>query len=163
MGGSADEKHKDRPAIAAARQKIARYCAYQERSHREVEQKLYEYGLYTDQVQEVMAWLITENFLNEERYALTFAGGKFRVKKWGRLKIKQHLARNNVAEYSINKALAAINEDDYRHTLRQLIEQKKTSVTAPNIYELRHKIARHVISKGYEPELVWEEIKTIVT
>ncbi len=163
MAKSAGETNKGQATIASVKLKIARYCAYQERAHTEVEQKLYSYGLYSGQVQEVMAWLITENYLNEERYAIAFAGGKFRVKKWGRNKIKQHLGLKKVSEYSINKALAAIDEEEYRQTLTDLIKQKVAQVSAPNSYALRHKVARYVINKGYEPEQVWPLVKTIIT
>lgn len=142
-----------------ARQKIARFCAYQERAHAEVEEKLYSYGLKKDEVEELLAWLISENFVNEERYAIAFAGGKFRVKRWGRLKIKQHLKHKKVSDYSINKALAEIEEGAYLASIDHLIETIARNVKADNIYELRHKISRSMMAKGYEPELVWERIK----
>lgn len=148
--------------FASAKVKIAKYCAYQERAHSEVELKLFSYGLYSDQVQELMAWLITENYLNEERYAIAYAGGKFRIKKWGRIKIEQNLRQKRVSEYSIKKALSNIEEAAYLRTLEELIKAKKKFTTADNIYELRNKIARSVISKGYEPDKVWEVMKTIL-
>ena len=148
--------------FASAKIKIARYCSYQERAHYEVEQKLYTYGLYTDQVQELLSWLITENYLNEERFAIAYAGGKFRLKKWGRIKIEQNLKQKRVSEYSINKALTNIDTEAYLSTLEELIRAKWKVAKANNIYELRNKIARSVISKGFEPEKVWELTKTII-
>ena len=145
-----------------ARQKIARFCAYQERAHSEVEGKLYSYGLNKSSVEELLAWLITENFVNEERYAIAFTGGKFRVKRWGKLKIRQHLGQKSVSEYSINKALAQIEDSDYLETVDYLIEKSLKVTKAPNEYELRHKISRSLITKGFEPELVWERLKTLI-
>jgi regulatory protein len=148
--------------FSSAKIKIVKYCAYQERAHYEVEQKLYSYGLYTDKVQELLAWLITENYLNEERFAIAYAGGKFRIKKWGRIKIKQNLALKKVSGYSIEKALSQIEDDTYLRTLKNLIRAKEKTTKADNTYELRNKIARSVISKGFEPEKVWELVKTII-
>ena len=148
--------------LAEARQKIASYCAYQERAHSEVEEKLYSYGLHRDEVEELLAWLISENFVNEERFAITFAGGKFRVKRWGKLKIKMYLQQRKVSEYSINKALAAIDETTYTESVDYLIERATHNLKAKNIYEFRDKISRSVIAKGYEPELVWDRIKRLV-
>jgi regulatory protein len=145
-----------------ARQKIARFCAYQERAHAEVEEKLYSYGLHRDEVEELLAWLITENFVNEERFAMAFAGGKFRVKRWGKLKIKQYLQQKKVSDYSINKAIDAIEDREYTNSLDYLIEKAAKSAKAVNIFEHRHKISRSMISKGYEPELVWERMKILI-
>lgn len=159
-----NEKNKKTPVIdfASVKIKIARYCAYQERSHLEVEQKLYSYGVTSAQVQEVLAWLITENYVNEERYATAFAGGKFRVKKWGKIKIANRLKQNKVSQYSIDKSLAHIENRDYLNTMEKLIRQKWETASADNVYELRNKVARYVINKGFEPEHVWELTKTII-
>lgn len=148
--------------FADAKIKIAKYCAYQERAHYEVEQKLYTYGLYSEQVQELMAWLITENYLNEERFAIAYAGGKFRVKKWGKIKIKQNLVFKKVSDYSIEKALLQISDADYEVVIEDLIRAKWKIAKAKNIYELRNKIAKSVIIKGFEPEKVWELTRTII-
>jgi regulatory protein len=150
-------------AFEDARQKIASYCAYQERAHIEVEVKLYSYGLSRDEVEELLAWLITENFVNEERYATSYAGGKFRVKRWGRLKIMRYLEQKKISEYSINKALDQIDYDDYCNTLDQLIIAASPKVKKENIFEYRHKLSRSLINKGYEPDLVWERLKLLVS
>lgn len=160
-----DEKeNRKNPAfdIAIVKGKIAKYCAYQERSHLEVEQKLYSFGITPAQVQEILAWLITENYVNEERYAIAFAGGKFRIKKWGKLKIANRLEQKKISQYSIEKSLSTIENKDYLDTMEQLIRQKWQNSTADNVYELRNKVARYVISKGFEPDQVWELTKTII-
>jgi regulatory protein len=146
----------------SARAKIAKYCAYQERSHYEVEQKLFSYGLFSSQVDDIIAWLITNNYLNEERFAIAFAGGKFRIKKWGKVKIRKYLAQKKVSEYSINKALMLLDKKEYYKVMEELIQQKWRNVNAENIYELRNKVARYVIAKGFEAEEVWPRIKTII-
>ena len=164
MDGQFDKKSKRTAIIdfAGAKSKIAKYCAYQERAHAEVEQKLYSYGITPDQVQDILAWLITENYVNEGRYATAFAGGKFRMKKWGKIKITNHLKQKKVSQYCINQALSLINEDDYVSTVEQLILQKRDSISADNMFELRNKVARYVIGKGFEPEKVWQLTKTII-
>jgi len=148
--------------INEARLKIARYCSYQERAHSEVEQKLYTYNLHFNQVQEVLAWLITENYLNEERFAIAFAGGRFRLKQWGKIKIRQHLLRKKVSEYSINTALNLLDEEDYQQTLISLINRKSETTVAKSKLELRNKVGRSLITKGFEPEIVWQQIRTII-
>ena len=107
-----------------ALQKAKQYCAYQERCHSEVKEKLYSFGLHKKEVDELLSNLIGENYLNEERFAIQFAGGKFRIKQWGRVKIKYALKQKQVSEYCIKKALASIPENDYRKALRKVFEQK---------------------------------------
>ena len=165
MDGLFDKENKKSRTIdfAGAKIKIAKYCAYQERSHHEVVQKLYSFGLTASQVEELLAWLITENYVNEERYAIAFAGGRFRIKKWGKLKISRHLEQKKVSQYSIEKALSLIDEEDYLVTTEQLIRQKLKNTSAETVYILRSKVARFVINKGFEPEQVWDLTKAIIT
>ena len=141
-----------------AKEKIQRYCAYQERSHQEARNKLYEFGLYRDEVDEILSGLITENFLNEERFARAFAGGKFRMKKWGRIKITHALEARGVSANCIRIALKEIDDSDYQATLRKLVEEKIPSVAQDNIYVLRDRLSKYLIQKGFEPDLVWKEI-----
>lgn len=136
--------------------KIYRYCAYQERSHREVKNKLFEYGLRSSEVDEILAHLITEGFLNEERYAKAFAGGKFRMMKWGRVKIQRALEMEGLTPKCISRGLAEIDSKDYSKTLVSLIKKKSTQTTDPNPFKKKNKIAQFAIGKGYEPGLVWE-------
>src|SRR5688500_741234 len=97
--------------------KARNYCAYQERCQQEVRDKLYEWGLWPEAVENIIVELITDNFLNEERFATTFAGGKFRIKKWGRVKIKLELKKRKISEYCIKQAMKEIDEKDYLKTL----------------------------------------------
>ena len=154
---------KPTDSLSEAKQKIASYCAYQERCQQEVRTKLYSYGLYRDQVDELMAWLITENFLNEERFAQTYAGGKFRVKKWGRFKITQALKQKDISDYCIKKGMQEIDEEDYLITIKQLVDKKikELAPKTPNPFQLKNKISKYIISKGFEPDLVWSVLKEI--
>jgi regulatory protein len=146
-----------------AREKIKRYCAYQERAHQEVRIKLYEYGLYKSDVEEILVDLITEGFLNEERFAKAFAGGKFRMKKWGRLKITHALESKGLTPNCIRAGLTEIDQEDYEQTLKDLLIKKTNEVDADNIYTKRDKLSKAAILKGYEPELVWKILKTILS
>ncbi|MCW5912420.1 MAG: RecX family transcriptional regulator [Cyclobacteriaceae bacterium] len=153
-------RKKYTPAEALA--KIQRYCAYQERSHKEVKAKLFEYGLPVNQADELLSQLITDGFLNEQRFAKAYAGGKFRMKKWGRLKIKNELEFLGLTKNCINLGLKEIDARDYTKTLKQLLVKKAGSVTEENPYRKRDKIARFAIAKGYEPDLVWEQLRDIL-
>jgi len=152
---------KKRLSVSVARQKIYRYCAYQERAHSEVRDKLYEYGLYKDEVDEMLSHLITENFLNEERFARAFAGGKFRLMKWGKIKITQALEARGLTPNCIKLGLKEIEEDRYVQTLTELVEKKSQQTVETDLFVRRDKVARFAIQKGFEPELVWRVIKSI--
>jgi regulatory protein len=145
-----------------AKGKIQRYCAYQERSHQEVRNKLFEYGLGRSDVDEIMVYLITEGFLNEERYAKAFTGGKFRMKKWGRLKIIHALEAQGLTTNCIKSGLQEIDADDYEKTLTQFLEKKRSENEEDNIYRKRDRLSKAAILKGYEPELVWKILRTIL-
>lgn len=145
-----------------AKQKIERYCAYQERSHQEVRNKLYAFGLYRADVEEILSTLITDGFLNEERFSRAFTGGKFRMKKWGRIKIIHALEGKGVSANCIRMGLKEIDEGDYLATLRALLKEKMRSLDAANIYALRGRLSKFAILKGYEPDVVWREIHSLV-
>ncbi len=143
-----------------ALQKIRQYCAYQERNHREVKEKLYSFGLYRDEVEQLLAQLIEENYLNEERYAIAFAGGKFRMKGWGRIKIRHQLKQQQVSDYCIRKALAAIDEDTYLGQLQKLLDDKNEALrNEKNSFVRRKKVQAYLMQKGYEPDLIYELLK----
>ena len=138
-------------------QKIKHYCAYQERSHAEARDKLYGFGLYKNEVETLLSQLIEENYLNEERYAIAFAGGHFRMKQWGKVKIKYELQQKRVSAYCIKKALAAIEEDDYQKTLQKLATIKLATLKGEkNIFVKKTKLRNYLMQKGYEINLVTE-------
>ena len=145
-----------------AKQKIYRYCAYQERSHKEVRDKLYEYGLYRDEVDELLSALITEGFLNEECFAKAFAGGKFRMQRWGRIKIVNELEARGLTGNCIRIGMKEIEDADYLQTLREILERKLNQLDEENAFVKRDKLARYAIQKGFEPDLVWPEVKSLV-
>lgn len=145
-----------------ALQKAKQYCAYQERCHSEVKEKLYSFGMNKKEVDELLSELISENYLNEERFATLYAGGKFRIKQWGRVKIKYSLKQKQVSPYCINKALAAIDEDDYDRTMAKLFEQKlKTLKSEKNIFIKKRKIQDHLMQKGFETDLIRKLIASV--
>ena len=137
-----------------ALQKLKHYCTYQERSHYEVKQKLYELGVRTNDHDEIIASLIDEDYLNEERFAIQFAGGKFRMKQWGKKKILYALREKKVSDYSIKKALAEINEDDYLVVLKKLAEEKYNLLKDEQHMDRKKKTTDYLIQKGYEYENV---------
>ena len=137
-----------------ALQKLRHYCSYQERSHYEVIQKLWELSIKKSEHDEIIAALIEEDYLNEERFAVQYAGGKFRMKDWGRKKILYGLREKKVSDYSIKKALAAINEEDYLNTLNKLAAEKYVSLKGEQHLERKKKTIDYLMQKGYEYKLV---------
>jgi len=141
-----------------ARDKISAYCAYRDRSQVEVREKLESYGLIPEAVDQIITELIQDKFLDEERFARSFVRGKFNIKKWGRLKISQALYPHQLSDYVKRKAFSEINEEQYLLTLAEVVSKKKKSARAPSLFQKRGKLAQYAISRGFEPELVWEEI-----
>ena len=143
--------------------KIKQFCAYQERCHSEIKEKLYGFGLTTIEAEEIISKLIEENFLNEERFAIQFAGGKFRIKQWGRIKIKYELKKKNVSEYCIKKALFALNDTDYIATLSKLADTKfRLLKNEKNQFAKKKKLQTHLRLKGYEGDLIQEVLIKLI-
>ena len=134
-------------------------CAYQERCQQEMRDKLYEWGLHSDAVENIIVNLITDNFLNEERFAKTYAGGKFRIKKWGRIKIKIELKKRRISEYCIKKAMEEISDKDYTQTLKQVIAKKSSEIKGGKLQVRNYKIAKYAASRGFEQDLIWDILK----
>jgi len=145
-----------RPTLNDALERAKKYCAYQERSHSEVRTKLLGMHVYGDDLEDIMATLIDEGFLNEERYARSYASGKFRLNKWGRVKIRLHLKQKGVSEYCIDKGLEEIREEEYIRCIDDLIARK---VNAPIDYAGKQKVYSHLMQKGYEIELIKERVE----
>jgi regulatory protein len=141
--------------------KAQAYCAYQERCQQEVRKKLYEWGLFGDEAEEVIAVLINENFLNEERFAIAYVSGKFRIKKWGRIKIKQELKQRKISDYCIKKALAQIEPSDYELTLQHLALKKKKDIKDKMPHIRKAKLLRYLLSKGYEQDIIMDIIERL--
>ncbi len=146
-----------------ALQKLRHYCAYQERCHYEVKEKLYSFGLRKQQVEESISQLIEEDYLNEERFAVQFAGGRFRMKQWGRIKIQYELKQKQVSAYCIKKALQQFDEADYQKTLEKLTRDKWDSVKGAGVNQFvkMSKTTDYLLQKGYESDLIRREIEKL--
>ena len=140
-------------------QKLKQFCAYQERSHAEVKDKLYKLGVWKNKHDEILAKLIEENYLNEERFAIAFAGGKFRIKQWGRIKITYELKQKKVSDYCIKKALKQIDESDYLKMIDKLISSKIKSTKNLPLIQQKKKLVDYLVGKGFEWELVSSKIE----
>jgi regulatory protein len=133
--------------------KLQHYCAYQERCHQEVKEKCLSFQVYGEQADAYIAQLISDNYLNEQRFAAAYAGGKFRVSQWGRIKIKMALQQKQVSSYCIEKGLASIDTQDYEDTLRSLAS-KKWGQTSGQSYQRKFKCMQYLRQKGFEPALI---------
>lgn len=139
--------------------KMKLWCDRQERCHSELRTKLYSESLYGSQVEMLIAELISQNYINETRFAQAYVSGKFRIKRWGRVKIRQNLKLKQVSLYCIKEGLKEIDEQEYAKTIIRLIEKKKHDYRKEkNPYLLKNKIAKYVMSKGFEGDLVWNRV-----
>lgn len=136
----------------------ANFCAYQERTHKEVRQRLYELEVIGDEAEAIIAWLIENNYLNEERFARIFAGGKFRQKKWGRIKIRQELKMRGVSDYCLKAGMSEIDGDDYMITLQEIIEKKSRDIKDSNKLIIKQKLVKFALSRGFESDLVFDVV-----
>ena len=140
--------------------KIKQYCSYQERCHSEVRDKLYAYGLHREDVDSLISQLIEGNYLNEQRFASRFAGGRFRLKQWGRVKIKYALKAKKVSDYCIRKALEGIDDGEYLETLNKILVKKWESLKKEkNSFVRKKKLRDYMVQRGFEMELINEELK----
>ncbi len=143
-----------------ALRKLQHYCAYQDRCHSEVRTKLINLGVYGDTLEEIITELIVENFLNEERFARSYARGKFNLKKWGRLRIVKELKFRSVSAYCIKKALTEIEEEDYLATLEKILTKKIAQYLQKNdAFTARRKAANYAGQRGYEMNLIWDILR----
>lgn len=141
---------------SAAKAKAEHYCAFQERSQQEVRDKLYGWGLHRDEVENILVDLIMEDFLNEERFALAYATGRHRMKKWGKYKIKQGLKQKSVSDPIIRTALDSLDVDEYRANLAELLAKKARSLVENDPYRRKHRLVNYALSKGYERDLIFD-------
>ena len=137
--------------------KALKYCTYQERCHNEVRTKLLSLKIYGNELENIISRLIEHDFLNEERFAKTYAGSKFRQMQWGRTKIIYQLKFRKISDYCIREAMKEISDEDYLKSLRQQLEKRMKLVSKDK--NPIQKTAQYLISRGFEPELVWKELK----
>ena len=145
-----------------AKLKAADFCAYQERSQQQVRDKLYDYGLHQDEVEEILSELISEGFINEERFAKAFIGGKFRMKKWGRQKIIQSIRPHRISEYCLKKGMEEIDPDEYWKVLLEHTKKKYKQLKGQSTYIVKGKLTQHLYTKGFESDLIKEAVDLIV-
>jgi regulatory protein len=146
-----------------ALQKLKHYCAYQERCHNEVREKLYDLGVWKKDQDEIISTLIEENYLNEERFAIAFAGGKFRMKQWGRVRIKYELRQKQVSDYSIKKGLKEIGEEEYKKTLEKLTKEKYRLLKGEQYLVRKKKTIDFLLQKGFELPLITQSLDNLKT
>ena len=137
-----------------AKIKAESYCAYQERSQFEIRNKLYEWGLHQRDVEEIISELIELNFLNEERFALAYSLGTFRIKGWGKIKIRQGLKLKRIPDKLIIKSLKSIEYDDYLMMLKKILQKKSNTISEKDPFKKRYLLTRFASSKGYESDLI---------
>ena len=148
-------------SLENARLKIEKYCAYQDRCHFEVKQKLRSFGLLNDTIDLMMVDLMRERFLDEERFARSFASGKFKIKKWGKIKIMLKLKEKRVSAKCIELGLQEIDESEYLKTLNELIVKKWEASAELKEFDRKGKVAHYCQSRGFESELIWSMIEII--
>ena len=147
--------------ILEAKQKLEYYCAYQERCHNEVIEKLKNLKMTAQEIDEVVVYLIEQNFLNEERFACSFARGKHRIKSWGKIRIVNELKFRKISQYNINTALKEITPDDYVATFHKLAENHWETMRENNMIKKRKKFCDFLLRKGFESNLVYEKMKEL--
>ena len=146
-----------------AQKVLEKYCAYQERCHKDVIDKLKKMRMIPEVIDTIIVYLIENNYLNEERFAKTFARGKFCIKKWGKNRIVRELKLRKISKCSIDSALKEIDPDDYLHTLDELVQKRIAQVAERNIYKKKRKVADYLLYRGWEPNLVYEKINKLIT
>jgi regulatory protein len=145
------------------KKKLEYYCAYQDRCHQEVEKKLSEFRLIPEARELILIHLIQDDFLNEHRFAQSFARGKFRIKKWGRNRITQELKLRNISAYNIKSAMKEIEAEEYFNTLQTLARTKYESIKETNPYIKKQKLYQYLYRRGFESDLIQEVMKSITS
>ena len=152
---------KNPSSIKEAIQKIEHFCAYQERCHQEVTSKLWSMKMIPDEIDEIIVHLISGNFLNETRFACSFARGKHRIKHWGTIRIVNELKQRNISSYNINLALKEITLDEYDTTFNNLADRHWENMTERNSLKKRKKFCDYLLRKGFESNLVYGKVKEL--
>lgn len=154
---------KDRKSytVDEATKKLEYYCAYQDRCHKEVSSKLREMRMIPDAIDHIIIHLIQHNFLNEERFAKSFARGKFRVKKWGKRRIIQELKLRDISKYNINTALKEITEEDYFQVFHELAEKRWKQLEGEKSQVRKKKFVDYLLYRGWETNMVYEKLNSL--
>lgn len=147
--------------LEQALSRLQRYCTYQDRCHIEVERKLTEMRMIPQAKEQIIMSLIEDDYLNEERFALAFVKGKFRIKKWGRIRLKAELKKRKISKYLIKSALEQISEKDYLFTFEELANRRANSIKADSILLKKKKLADYLIYRGWESSLVNNKVNQL--
>ena len=147
--------------LEQALSRLQRYCTYQDRCHIEVERKLTEMRMIPQAKEQIIMSLIEDDYLNEERFALAFVKGKFRIKKWGKIRLKAELKKRQISKYLIKSALEQISEKDYLFTFEELANRKANSIKADSILLKKKKLADYLIYRGWESSLVNNKVNQL--
>lgn len=145
------------------KRKLEQYCVYQDRCHKEVEQKMREYNLIPEAKEMILLSLLQDNFLNEERFAKSFTRGKFRIKHWGKQRIVRELKFRDISSYNIKTALKEIDEQEYLKTIYSITEKRNEAISEPNIYKRKRKLIDFLMRKGYENELIYKTVDEVTS
>lgn len=148
--------------VAEALVIVRKYCAYQERCHRDVTSKLTSMHMVEEAQLYIINELIKDNYLNEERFARSFARGKFRIKHWGKNRIVRELKQRDISVYNINTALQEISEQDYLETLHTLAEKRLAQITETNPFKRKKKLCDYLLYRGWESHLVYDKAKALI-
>lgn len=151
----------DKPTHAEAQLKLEHYCSYQERCHQEVMDKLYQLGIRGDDIDAIVVHLLQNNFLNEERFARSFARGKHRIKQWGKIRIVNELKQRHISAPNIKAALSEISEAEYYDTFHRLAERHWHSLTERTGPKKNKKFCDYLLRRGWESQLVYEKMKEL--
>jgi regulatory protein len=148
--------------LKEAAKKLEGYCAYQERCHKEVNQKLRDMNMIPEAIDEIVSHLIQENYLNEERFAQSFARGKFNIKKWGKNRIVNELKFRGISRFNIKMALKEIDDDTYLATLEKLAKKRLDQIKETDSQKRRKKLADYLLYRGWESHLVYGKLKELI-
>ncbi|AXT52250.1 RecX family transcriptional regulator [Aquimarina sp. BL5] len=147
--------------VTEALKKMEHYCAYQERCHKDIKDKLSSMKLIPEAKEKIILHLLEHNFLNEERFAKSFARGKFRIKKWGKQRIVRELKFRQISAYCIKMALKEIPENEYLETFHELAEKKFATISETNAFKKRKKLIDYLLYRGWENQLVFEKVNEL--
>ncbi|MEO1012582.1 MAG: regulatory protein RecX [Bacteroidota bacterium] len=149
-------------SIIEATKKLERYCTYQERCHKEVVSKLNDMKMIPEVIDHIVVHLIQENYLNEERFARSFARGKFNMKSWGRNRIEAELKYRNISPYNIKAALQEVNDTDYHARLDVLAQKRVSELRDTDLQKKRKKLAGYLLYRGWESDLVYAKVRELI-
>jgi len=157
------KKEKKYFTVDEIKRKLEHYCAYQDRCHKEVEQKMWEFNLIPEAKELILLSLMKDDFLNEERFSKSYARGKFRIKNWGKQRIVRELRFRDISAYNIKTALKEIDETEYLKTLYSITENRNEVISEPNVYKRKKKLIDFLMRKGFENDLIFKTVNEVLS